>query len=33
MKKTREADLFSKILVSFVHLINNWSSKFEDASG
>ena len=30
-KKEPEAELFSKSLVSFVHLINDWSCKFEDA--
>ena len=33
MKKEPEAELFSKSLVYFVDLINNWSSKFEDGSG
>ena len=33
MKKEPEAELFPKSLVPFVNLINNWSSKFEDASG
>ena len=32
MKKEPEAELFPKSLVPFVHLLNNWSSKFEDAS-
>ena len=33
MKKEPEAELFSKSLVSFVHLINDWFYKFEDALG
>ena len=33
MKKEPEAELFSKSLVSFVHLINDWLYKFEEAFG